>query len=149
MARVSAARYTLAGVRQSIHIHADVLGLLLDHARREPGIECCGLLAGRAGTITRAIPAPNAANEPAQTYEIATKEIVRLMREIRAEGLELLGIYHSHPNGKGEPSETDIASAGYPDAAYFIILSKPDAEQAVRAFSIRDGEAAELEIALV
>lgn len=68
------------------------------------------------------------------------------MREIRAASLELLGIYHSHPNGKNEPSPRDIERAYYPDAAYFIVSPLPDAPQPVRAFSIRDGRATELEI---
>ena len=41
------------------------------------------------------------------------------MREMRAAGLELLGIYHSHPNGENEPSPRDVELAYYPEAAYF------------------------------
>jgi len=63
--------------------------------------------------------------------------------------LEMLGIYHSHPNGKGEPSETDVAAACYPDVAYFIVLPEPNVETPVRAFSIRDGQVSELELMLV
>ncbi len=43
------------------------------------------------------------------------------MREIRAAGLELLGIYHSHPTGENKPSARDIERAYYPEAAYFIV----------------------------
>ena len=71
------------------------------------------------------------------------------MREIRAAGLELLGIYHSHPNGKNEPSPRDIAWAYYPDAAYFIISPLAGALQPIRAFSIREGCVKELEIQVV
>jgi proteasome lid subunit RPN8/RPN11 len=136
-------------VVHSIEVQSDVLVSLTSHARRDPRIECCGLLAGRPGTITRAYPAENVAGNPTTAYEIATEEIVHLAREIRTAGLELLGIYHSHPNGKGDPSETDIAGVGYPDAAYFIISLRPDVETSVRAFSIRDGQVAELELVLV
>jgi proteasome lid subunit RPN8/RPN11 len=126
-----------------------VLESLIDHARQDPRIECCGFLAGRAGTITGAYPAENVAINPATRYEVATKEIVQLTRAIREAGLETLGIYHSHPNGKGEPSETDIAAVGYPDVAYFIISPVLDVETPVRAFSIRDGQAVELEMIVV
>lgn len=68
------------------------------------------------------------------------------MREMRADGLELLGIYHSHPNGKNEPSPRDIELAYYPDAAYFIISPLVGAARPVRAFSILDGHVTELEI---
>jgi proteasome lid subunit RPN8/RPN11 len=51
------------------------------------------------------------------------------MHEIRAARLELLGIYHSHPEGENKPSPTDIARAFYPDAAYFIISVRGFAER--------------------
>lgn len=122
---------------------------MIAHARREPGVECCGLLAGRGGSITRIYPAPNAAGNPATSYEIAPKEIFGRMREMRAEEIEMLGIYHSHPNGKNEPSPRDIDQAYYSEAAYFIISPLDGAEKPVRAFSIRDGRAAELEIQII
>lgn len=65
---------------------------------------------------------------------------------MRAAGLDLLGIYHSHPNGKNEPSLRDIELAYYPDAVYFIISPLPGSRRPVRAFSIRDGRVAELEV---
>ncbi len=75
--------------------------------------------------ITRIFAATNAASDPATNYEIAPQELFRLMREIRAAKLELLGIYHSHPNGKNEPSARDIELAYYPDTAYFILSPLP------------------------
>jgi len=107
------------------------------------------LLAGRDAVITRAFPATNAASNPATSYEIAPEELFRLMREIRGARLELLGIYHSHPNGENAPSPRDIERAYYPDAAYFIVSPLPDAARPVRAFSIRGGRATELEIRIV
>jgi proteasome lid subunit RPN8/RPN11 len=107
------------------------------------------MLAGRDGLVTRAFPAVNAARNPTTEYEIAPTELFHLTREIRAAGLELLGIYHSHPNGKNEPSPRDIEQAYYPDIAYFIISPLPRAEKPVRAFSICDGSVAELEIRVV
>jgi proteasome lid subunit RPN8/RPN11 len=130
----------------SIQIVRSISQQILDQARREPDVERCGMLAGREGVITRAFPAVNAARNPATEYEIAPKELFHLTREIRAAGLQLLGIYHSHPNGKNEPSARDIEQAYYPDVAYFIISPLPNAEKAVRAFSICDGRVAELEV---
>ena len=111
--------------------------------------ECCGLLAGRNGVITHAFPAENVAADPTRNYELAPREIVRLMREFRAKGLEFLGIYHSHPNGENAPSPRDIELAYYSEAAYFIVSPRADATNPVRAFSIRDGQVAELEIETV
>lgn len=119
---------------------------MIAHAGREPDRECCGLLAGRDGIITRVFYATNAAENPATSYEIAPKEIFERMREMRAEGIEMLGIYHSHPNGKNEPSPRDVELAYYSKAAYFIISPREGAERAVRAFSIREGRVNEVEI---
>jgi proteasome lid subunit RPN8/RPN11 len=68
------------------------------------------------------------------------------MREIRAAGLEFVGIYHSHPIDDNRPSARDIERAYYPAAAYFIVSPRPDAPKPFRAFSIRDGRATELQI---
>ncbi|HXO88360.1 MAG TPA: M67 family metallopeptidase [Candidatus Acidoferrales bacterium] len=130
-------------------IHRDVVSNIIEVAQREPGRECCGLLAGREGTIAHAFPTENVASDPARNYEVAPREIIRLMREFRAAGLEFLGIYHSHPNGEMEPSPRDVELAYYSEEAYFIISPRPDTPKPVRAFSIRDGRATELEIEIV
>lgn len=127
----------------------DVCANLLKHARRDAASECCGLLAGRVGVITHVFPAVNVAADPAKGYEIAPKEIVGMMREFRERKLEFLGIYHSHPNGKNEPSARDIELAYYSEAAYFILSPLADAPKPVRAFSIRDGRTTELDIQLL
>jgi len=114
------------------------------HAEREPRQECCGLLAGRDGVITDAFAATNAAADAAKNYEIAPGQLFQLMREMRAAGLALLGIYHSHPNGDNVPSPRDIDRAYYPNLAYFIL--SPHEGTAARAFSIREGRITELEI---
>jgi proteasome lid subunit RPN8/RPN11 len=129
-----------------IRIQAAIAAELVAGAREKAGQECCGLLAGREGVISRIFPAANAASNPITSYEIAPEELFRLMREIRAAGLTLAGIYHSHPNGENEPSARDLERAYYPDAAYFILSPRADAPRPVRAYSIRDGRAAELTI---
>ena len=119
---------------------------MVEHARAELPNECCGLLAGPPGSIARIYRATNAASNPATSYEIAPQELFSLMREIRAAGLGLTGIYHSHPNGKNEPSPRDIEFAYYPDTAYVIISPLAGAPRPVRAFSIREGRATELRV---
>lgn len=126
-----------------------VFGQLLGHARRQATRECCGLLAGSDGVITRAFAATNVAENPVKNYEIAPREIVRLMREFRERKLGFLGIYHSHPNSENVPSPRDIELAYYSEAIYLIVSPRPYAEKPVRAFSIRDGRATELEIEIV
>jgi proteasome lid subunit RPN8/RPN11 len=103
---------------------------------------------GQDGLITQAFPAKNVAADPVWNYEIAPQEIVRLMEELRQRRLEFLGIYHSHPNWQdvNEPSPKDIALAHYSEAIHFIVTPRPYATTPIRAFSIRDRCAMELEI---
>jgi proteasome lid subunit RPN8/RPN11 len=129
----------------SIRIHAKILSEILEHARREPLTECCGLLAARDGIIDSIFPANNALAS-ATVYEISPKELFQLLRKMREQGLTHLGQYHSHLSSDNAPSPTDIARAGYPDHAYFIVTLLPNASKPVRAFSIRDGSLEELEI---
>lgn len=118
---------------------------MLEEARQHPNQECCGLLAGSDAVITKLLPASNSLASPV-AYEIAPKELFRLVRAIRSEGMEMLGIYHSHPRGENRPSATDIDRAYYPDTVYFIISPIADSPKPVRAFLIQDGAYTEIEI---
>jgi proteasome lid subunit RPN8/RPN11 len=130
---------------QGIRVRAGIVEELLRTAQSEPGMECCGLLAGIAGVITKIFPAKNALASPT-AYEVAPKELFQIFRHMREEGLEHLGLYHSHPATENFPSPSDIELAGYPNEAYFIISLLPAVPHPVRAFSIRDGQVQELEI---
>ena len=136
-------------MRRSVRSRRKIYGQLLKHARQHPHQECFGILAGQDGIITQAFAAKNVAADPVRNYEIASKEIVRLMEELRKRRLEFLGIYHSHPNGAVDPSPRDIAEAYYPEVAYTIATIGADGAVSVRAFSIRDGRAVELEIEIL
>jgi [CysO sulfur-carrier protein]-S-L-cysteine hydrolase len=131
-----------------VRVRAEILEELLLHARREPEIECCGLLAGRDGVISLIFPAKNALVS-ATAFEIAPQELFHLYRTMRNEGLAHLGLYHSHPTGENVPSARDIKSAYYPAQAYFIISPRAGAPNPVRAFSIRDAQVQELKIVAV
>jgi proteasome lid subunit RPN8/RPN11 len=136
-------------VNARARIHKRSLSQITELVRQEPDRECCGLLAGQGGIITHVFPTANVASDPARNYEVAPSEVIRLMREFRAARLEFLGIYHSHPNGENQPSPRDIELAYYSEEVYFIISPRPHAPIPVRAFSIRDSRATELEIEIV
>jgi proteasome lid subunit RPN8/RPN11 len=118
-----------------IGVSGAVLDELLAIARREPDLECCGLLAGRDSVISAVLPARNALRS-ATSYEIAPAELFDLFRRMRQERLDHLGIYHSHPRGDNAPSAVDVDRAFYPGAAYFIVSPRADVARPVRAFRI-------------
>lgn len=53
-------------------------------------------------------------------YWIDPKEMLRVQREARDEGLSIIGVYHSHPDHVAVPSECDRTLA-WPDYAYIIV----------------------------
>ncbi len=130
---------------RQIGVLAAVLDAMLEHARRDAPLECCGLLAGRDDLITRMFPARNALAS-ASEYSIDPQELISAFRSMRESGLTHLGIYHSHPHSENTPSPRDIELAYYPDCAYFIVSLAPLSGRAIRAFEIRDGRAMELEV---
>jgi proteasome lid subunit RPN8/RPN11 len=121
-----------------VMIRFEIIEKMLGHARSKPSLECCGLLAGSAGVITRIFPARNALAS-ATAYKIDPLESFRLFRQIREVGLDHLGLYHSHPASDNIPSPTDIAQSYYPEQSYFIISLVAGIARPVRAFFIRDG----------
>jgi [CysO sulfur-carrier protein]-S-L-cysteine hydrolase len=128
-----------------IRIKKEIVKEMVAQASEKPKLECCGLLAGCNGVITRIFPASNSLAS-ATAYEIAPKELFQNMREIRGAGLELMGIYHSHPNGDNKPSPRDIEQAYYPEVTYFILSPRDDTPNPIRAFAIQNGNTVELDI---
>jgi proteasome lid subunit RPN8/RPN11 len=126
-------------------ITRNALREMMEAASADVTRECCGLLAGRDGSFTTIFPAQNALAS-ATAYEIAPQELFAAFREIRAQNLVFLGIYHSHPQTENIPSPTDIGRAYYPDAIHFIISPKSDAPKPIRAFRISDDNFTELSI---
>lgn len=80
-----------------------------------PG-EACGVLVGTRADdevlVVRAQPAANlCADERHDRYELDPGDYLDAERRARAEGLEIVGLWHSHPNGRAKPSETDRREA--------------------------------------
>ncbi|HMD30838.1 MAG TPA: M67 family metallopeptidase [Candidatus Acidoferrales bacterium] len=132
----------------TVRITRAVFDELLAYARREPGLEICGLLAGRNGVITAVLPAENALAS-ATAFTIAPAELFTLFHRMRAFGFEHAGIYHSHPAGDNAPSPRDIEQAYYPGVAYIIVSPAVSGTNAVRAFAIQGDAARELAIEVV
>lgn len=121
---------------------------LLEEARRSLPNECCGLLGGRGHQVLQVYPATNELAS-AVAYEVPPRELFVLFRRLRAENLELVGLYHSHPTGHNAPSARDCERAYYPDVAYVIVSPRADAPHPVRAFLLQAGAVRELSVEVV
>ncbi|HEX8147574.1 MAG TPA: M67 family metallopeptidase [Pyrinomonadaceae bacterium] len=111
------------------------------HAEREYPRECCGLLVGRivddgrARIIHATYPVQNVfADEGEQHHRMAIDplEYARAERRYAAEGLGVVGNYHSHPEHPAVPSQYDLEHlAPWPTMSYVVV-------------SVRGGKAADL-----
>ncbi len=88
--------------------------------------ECCGILLGNVeddGTraVTSTARAGNTRTDSAHNrYNIDPKELVRIQREGRSRGEDIIGFYHSHPDHPAQCSKTDLAEAHWFGCSYVI-----------------------------
>src|ERR1700681_3533399 len=88
--------------------------------------ECCGVLLGRFAddgtkTVSRIARCGNTREDsPHNRYHIDPKELIRIQREGRERGEDIVGYYHSHPDHPAQPSKTDLADAHWPGYSYVI-----------------------------
>jgi proteasome lid subunit RPN8/RPN11 len=131
-----------------VEVLRSVYDAMLAHALDERPDECCGMLAGTHGRVTHVLRATNVADRKGVRYEVAPREILRILDEIDDAKLDHLGIYHSHTFTRAYPSATDIGLAAYP--VYYFIVSLADFRKPiVKAFTITDGEVSEQLIEVV
>jgi len=120
---------------------------IVKHARAEVPNECCGLLAGKNGTVLEVFRCESTEKSPYRYY-LDPKDQIRVMREMDGKGWELVGIYHSHTHTEAYPSKTDVELAFYPEALYFIVSLQDRNAAVIRAFRITDGQIAEEEVVI-
>jgi proteasome lid subunit RPN8/RPN11 len=108
-----------------IRIPAAALDLLRRHGERTHPLESCGVLVGRVSggdrLVSAAIPCANARRGDLRSrYEIDPQDLLRIQREARARGEEIIGFYHSHPDGAARPSATDLDEAHWLGCSFVI-----------------------------
>jgi proteasome lid subunit RPN8/RPN11 len=96
-----------------------------EHGARDYPNECCGFLIGRqagdTAEVVRTQPAGNTREDsPRNRFEIDPGDFFRTDRAARAEGLGIVGFYHSHPDAPARPSNYD-RERGWPGYCYVIV----------------------------
>ncbi len=88
--------------------------------------ECCGVLLGRMEdgeerVVTSVARAGNTRTDsPQNRYNIHPKDLVRIQREGRGRGEDIVGFYHSHPDHPAHWSKTDLSEAHWFSCSYVI-----------------------------
>ena len=128
-----------------IYITKNLFEQIIKHSKREFPNEACGILAGKVGNVQKVYEMINTEKSPS-TFFMEPKEQLKVMKEIRSLGLEMIGIYHSHVASPAYPSAHDVELALYPEASYVIISLKDKKSPSIRSFRIAEGEITEEEL---
>jgi proteasome lid subunit RPN8/RPN11 len=109
-----------------IRIEPEAWSVMISHAEKTYPNECCGAMLGAKDGSNKfvqvAVPLENAfTGEQGQRYEIGNDDLLTADAEAAKRGMDLIGIFHSHPDCDAYFSTTDLANSC---AWYsFVVLS--------------------------
>lgn len=101
--------------------------------------ECCGVLLGQSSEgvngVEEVVRAANTRRDAAHNrYNISPVELIRIQRQGRERGRDIVGFYHSHPDHAAQWSETDFAEAHWVGCSYVITSVQSGRAEATNAF---------------
>jgi proteasome lid subunit RPN8/RPN11 len=130
-------------VTRFLALSAPLADTVREAARRAWPGECCGLIEGSAtegGWRASAIhETRNIAPEPARHFLVDVEAQLQLARSLRGTGRDVIGCYHSHPNGRAEPSERDRDGA-VDDGFVWLIAGLRESETPLLAAFVFDAK---------
>jgi len=86
--------------------------------------EGCGLMIGSDGLVQEAVPLPNSYTGPQEDFfVIDPKDLLRVDQESRERGLDVLGVFHSHPDCDAYFSKRDLENS-CPWYSYVVLSIK-------------------------
>ncbi|MFM5894054.1 MAG: Mov34/MPN/PAD-1 family protein [Novosphingobium sp.] len=106
-----------------VELTSGIEATLLEEAACAHPLECCGLLFGRGQRIASVQPVCNVHPDPAAHFEIDPAALIAAHRAARSGGRQVLGYYHSHPNGLARPSATDQAETSGDGRVWAIVAA--------------------------
>jgi proteasome lid subunit RPN8/RPN11 len=111
---------------------------IVRHAERGKPYEICGVLGGtrdpgggaddgRDGDdrVATTVTVENISETPEVNYHMEPEDQLRAIDEVEDAGHDVVGFYHSHPEGPEQPSSTDEDRATWPDHVYVIVSLGP------------------------
>ncbi len=110
---------------------------ILQHAMEDLPNECCGMIAGKGEVVDSIVRLKNELKSPI-SYKMNNNEVKSVLDKLDKNGLDFIGIYHSHPTSDAYPSMTDVAQAIFPEIDYIIISLKNTTNPKIKNFKIRN-----------
>ena len=122
----------------ALHLEPAVVEAIRAHGRDTYPHECCGAMLGREGRVTAAVALPNTTEEgPRRRFLVRPTDYRDAERAAAAEGLDLLGFYHSHPDHPARPSQYDLDHA-WPSFSYVIVSVMAAVPSDMRSWKLRE-----------
>ena len=121
-----------------IEIAKEFISEMIEHSRLENPNECCGILAGTAGQVTKLYRIQNSTPSPYR-YVMDPGEQLKAMKDADERSLDLMAFYHSHTHSPAYPSDTDVRMAtesGWVDFCYVLVSLEDSLNPDVRFFDI-------------
>lgn len=130
-------------MKKRIAIEASAIDSMKRHAHKTFPEECCGFMFGADSSerlITQTREANNIKTENRERrFEVDPLDYLNAEKYADASELDLIGIYHSHPNHPAIPSEHDRKQAvGY--FSYVIVSVNKDEVVDIKSWQLDDSE---------
>jgi len=122
----------------TLHLPTDLRDKIRRHVVESYPHEACGLLIGQGGQVTTVIPSPNLSDSPEKNFEIDPALIIQHQKKGRAGNDDIIGHYHSHPDGKAQPSARDQAQNYDTSLIWLIVSVTAGGIQDMNAFASKD-----------
>ncbi len=131
-----------------LEIPANIFEQMVAQAKVLAPIEACGILAGSDSKVEKLYKMTNVDNSSSH-FMMEPKEQFAVVKDIRSAGLEMLAIYHSHPETPARPSAEDIRLALTPDVIYVILSLQNAKTPVVKGLLIEDGTVTEVPVKIM
>ena len=132
----------------TLELPEHIFSQMVSQARAEAPLEACGILAGTSNRVNRFYKMTNT-DQSSEHFTMAPEEQFAVMKDMRAKGLEMLAIYHSHPASPARPSAEDIRLAFTGGVSYVVLSLQKPTEPELQAFNIDDGVVSESKLEIV
>ncbi len=128
-----------------LEIPTNIFEQMVAQAKALAPIEVCGILAGNDSKVEKLYKMTNVDNS-SNHFMMEPKEQFAVVKDIRSADLEMLAIYHSHPETPARPSAEDIRLALTPDVIYLIVSLRDAKAPAVKGFLLENGNVAKVSV---
>ena len=108
---------------------------MIEHARSEDPVECCGILGGKGETVQKCFEIKNVESSSVQ-FLMDPQEQLNAFEVMENSSMEMVAIYHSHPHTIPFPSEIDVQKTFSLEMPSIIVSLKKKDEPIVKAFRI-------------